>query len=161
MDFWCVFSYRCRSHSDQLNSLQVYRCYIIWNDYRQIVILPFILFFSAFASYVALLVASGNPGSSWASKSIADLNTLSWSLSTAVEVVAAFLIAGRMIHQRFALKSHVDARQLRGYSSAPSIILESAAIYAAAGVATITVVSLHSQLAAIFVPIFGLIQVRS
>ena len=129
---------------------------------RGAIILPIILFLGSVASYIVLLIASAaHPGSTWTTRDVYLLNTISWSFSTGVEVIAATLIAVRLILHRIRLREALDRESYKDYTSTPNILLESAAIYAAAGIATITVVALRNELTAVFVPIFGMTQVRT
>ena len=139
--------------------MKVYRCYIIWDDLRVMLILPTILFLASFVTYIVQLVAVNLHAANWTSSTVSHLFIISWSFSTAVEITTALIISSRLVYHRLQLKTTLDNKSLRKYVTVPAILLECAAIYAAAGIATIVCVIVETEWLGIFLPVFGLVQV--
>ncbi|KAI0917981.1 hypothetical protein AcW1_006972 [Taiwanofungus camphoratus] len=134
---------------------QIYRCSVLWGDYR-IIIIPCILYIATFALGIVSLYMTGAPsGDIWAG--LAAHVTLAYSSTTiGLNVILTCLICGRILY--FARQSQKDlgTQFLRTYISVASIIIESALPFTLSGIAYLVTFGLNNGLEILFLSIYGM-----
>ncbi|KAJ3542749.1 hypothetical protein NMY22_g3397 [Coprinellus aureogranulatus] len=131
--------------------LLVYRCYIIWNDpwnsRRWPVIIPCLALVASIAMAIFYIVVFIN-SQKLQSRAIYITITCVWmSVSVSVNVISTALIVGKLTYERWKLSKVLAKGHLVKYSTAATILIESATPLAIIGIiATIALTRTSNQL---------------
>ncbi|KAI0768265.1 hypothetical protein BD413DRAFT_443191, partial [Trametes elegans] len=117
------------------HAILVYCCWVIWNDYRILAMLP-VLHVGTSSLGVAFLVSSSLRSTSYFLGRVHQLQLARNAAAVGLNAVPSSLISGRLDHSgRSCSGVVVGAAVRRRYTTAAAIVVESALLYTAAGVA--------------------------
>ncbi|KAJ2923185.1 hypothetical protein H1R20_g13908, partial [Candolleomyces eurysporus] len=111
------------------NGILIYRCYVIWQGYRWVPILPTAIYLVSIAMSVLYLMADASPR---VSTSVGGaIGTTVWGtlwflLSVAVNIMVTALISFKIIREQKRLGSVLNAHRTRVYTDIVAILIESA-----------------------------------
>ncbi|KAF6756297.1 hypothetical protein DFP72DRAFT_1066659 [Ephemerocybe angulata] len=106
------------------DGLLLYRCYLIWNQKRQVLILPLLTYLASFAFSVPFLHPMVER-IGWANSNLTFGSLWTFS-SVATNILATALISYRLIRSRRKLSPLVDSQDLSLYTGVLAILIESA-----------------------------------
>ncbi|OCH85531.1 hypothetical protein OBBRIDRAFT_762823 [Obba rivulosa] len=125
------------------DGLMLYRCFVIWNDIR-IVVIPFIVWLATWALGIIELYASGAPGADFFVGKAVQLGLAYYSMSIGLNILLTALICFRIVRYAHRIQPCLGSTIARTYTGAASIIIESALPYALAGIAYIVAYGMNS-----------------
>ncbi|KAI0652797.1 hypothetical protein C8Q70DRAFT_914352 [Cubamyces menziesii] len=135
------------------DGLLIYRCWIVWDDVR-VVVLPTLIYLGAFSAGLAQLYESGRPNANYFAGLAQSLGIAYTSSVIGLNVVVTALICGRIYFasRRYAHVLGIDVGD--EYRSATAIIVESALLYTLTGVAYLVSFALDSQTSIFFLSVY-------
>ncbi|KAF8841497.1 hypothetical protein BDN67DRAFT_1010570 [Paxillus ammoniavirescens] len=116
------------------DALMIYRCRIVWNSYR-IIIVPSILWVATLALGVALDWVSSSPGGDLFSGLASRLGMAYYSTTVFLNAAVTGIICYRMVYHAMKLKKHLGHEHASGYFNVVSVIVESVLPYSLSGIA--------------------------
>ncbi|KAJ8090151.1 hypothetical protein PM082_018736 [Marasmius tenuissimus] len=138
--------------------LLLYRCYIIWDSNKLVLIFPTILFLGSTAMAIVSCVQSALPGSSFFEGKAVSF-AIPWiSLTCSLNVLLTILITYRLVHARryVRLGSSLQASDLvRMYTGPVAIFIESALPFSVLGVIFAILLGKGIAVYAIFSAVWG------
>jgi hypothetical protein len=110
---------------------------------------------------ILLLIQLNAPGGSrWHSISF-NLFTTFWGLEIGTNLLLTVLIVGKLMYRRRQLRKVMGATSTATYVTISAMIVESALLYSAAGLAFVISYASHSSFQNIMLPLSGQIQVSA
>ncbi|ESK83249.1 hypothetical protein Moror_15078 [Moniliophthora roreri MCA 2997] len=115
--------------------LLLYRCYIIWNSSIAVIVLPSLIFLASTAMAIVSCVRSALPGSSFFASDTINF-AIPWiALTCGLNAILTGLITARLLIARRRLKTVLGSNEYSTvYTSAISIIVESALPFGILGI---------------------------
>ncbi|KAL0066823.1 hypothetical protein AAF712_006226 [Marasmius tenuissimus] len=138
--------------------LKLYRCYVIWDSNKLVLMFPTILFLGSTAMAIVSCVQSALPGSSFFEGKAVSF-AIPWiSLTCSLNVLLTILITYRLVHARryVRLGSSLQASDLvRMYTGPVAIFIESALPFSVLGVIFAILLGKGVAVYAIFSAVWG------
>ncbi|KAI0057637.1 hypothetical protein BV25DRAFT_1909470 [Artomyces pyxidatus] len=135
------------------DGLLISRCFIVWNDFR-VIIVPGFLYIATLALGIVELWASGAPHNDFFSGLAAHLGVTYYATSIGLNVLVTSLILGRILAFAHKSKRHFGDDGSSMYFSVASMIIESALPYSVAGIAFVVSYGMNSQVSILFLSFY-------
>ncbi|KIJ16222.1 hypothetical protein PAXINDRAFT_11251 [Paxillus involutus ATCC 200175] len=116
------------------DALMIYRCRIVWNSYR-VIIVPSILWVATLALGVAVDWVSSTPGGDLFSGLASILGMAYYSTSVFLNAAVTGIICYRMVYHAMKVKKQLGHEHASGYFDVVSVIVESVLPYSLSGIA--------------------------
>ncbi|KAF9559468.1 hypothetical protein CPC08DRAFT_708871 [Agrocybe pediades] len=136
------------------DSLLIYRLWIVWLGWHQIVVLPLILFLGSLCSGIAGVSLFWDSSKA---KEIRALGVGFHACSVALNVITTLLIAGRLMYQRKQIRDLGEEHSKR-YLSLMAVFAESGAIYSISG---LVFIPLYARNSVFVYPFAGVVEAAS
>ncbi|KAI0690654.1 hypothetical protein C8T65DRAFT_587746 [Cerioporus squamosus] len=133
------------------DALLTYRCFVIWNS-RRVIILPAAIWVASLLFSVGVLYGSGKPNGDYFA-GIATVFVTAYTASTiAFNVVVTSLICGRIVYigRRMRTYASFPASDAAVYTGAAAIVVESALPFTVFSVAYLVTYAVGSDIANVF-----------
>ncbi|OCH86031.1 hypothetical protein OBBRIDRAFT_738777 [Obba rivulosa] len=137
------------------DALMIYRCFIVWNDYRVIVV-PIILYLATWALGIIELVVSGEPGGDFFVGKAEQLGLAYFSTTIRLNVLVTVLICVRILTYARRVEGTLGPSSTRTYTGAAALIIESALPYTLAGIAYLVSTGLNSGISILMGAFYGM-----
>ncbi|KAL1941548.1 hypothetical protein VTO73DRAFT_6987 [Trametes versicolor] len=135
------------------DALLVYRCFVIWNS-RRIIILPVILWCASLAFAFGLLYESGRPNGNYFAGIATHFVTAYTASTFAFNVIVTALIVGRIVtvgrRLGYATSGKGGGGEFRAYTGAVAIVVESALPFTVFSAAYLVTYGIGSDIAVAF-----------
>jgi len=142
------------------DGLLMYRCYVIYNKNRWILILPIILFCGSFSMGTITLFKSSQPGSNLWSGITVNFGLPYFTTSVALNVLLTFLISFKLIqHNQMLVEATSTTTNL--YKNVVTMLVESCALYALFSILFIGTYAAGNYASDLFLPILSQVQIIS
>jgi len=138
--------------------LLLYRFLVIWNGNYWLFAFPCMIFLTSVAFSLILLIQVGPHAGLLSVPRNLPTTTVFFSLSVGLNIVLTGLIVGRLLYVRYTTRGSVGRQFASHYLSTAAMIVESAALYTAVGIAQIA--SLQTD-AAVAIGIEGMFGVMT
>ncbi|KAH7926990.1 hypothetical protein BV22DRAFT_1032333 [Leucogyrophana mollusca] len=135
------------------DGLLVYRCFIVWADYR-VIIFPCILWLATLVFGIIDAALSGAPSGDFWEGFAAQMGVTYYALSIGLNIVVTSIICGRILYQGRRIRQQFGPAMSRTYFSAASIIIESALPYTISGIALVITFAISSGICILFQEIY-------
>ncbi|KAF9228296.1 hypothetical protein BS17DRAFT_799667 [Gyrodon lividus] len=135
------------------DGLLIYRCLVVWND-RRVLILPCFLWMAALGIGIVQLYVDGAPNGNFFVGIAARIGVAYTSTSIALNIVLTCLICGRIMHHGRQTRKYLGPGSTTTYYGVVSIIVESAIPYSLSGIAFVVAYALTSDLTIFFLSIY-------
>ncbi|KAI0040547.1 hypothetical protein FA95DRAFT_864469 [Auriscalpium vulgare] len=135
------------------DGLLIYRCLVVWPDYRVIVI-PSFLYVATLALGIVELWASGAPHDNFFGGLALDLGLSYYSVSIGLNIIASSIICGRIIYLGSLLRHTPHGNSMSLYTGTVPIIVESALPYSLSGIAFLVSYGIGSGISILFLSIY-------
>ncbi|KIP10243.1 hypothetical protein PHLGIDRAFT_125731 [Phlebiopsis gigantea 11061_1 CR5-6] len=135
--------------------LLIWRCYVIWNNWR-VIIFPSILGLASTVVGVLVCFYSSRPDADFFAGLSAKLEIGFRSLVLAINFLVTFLICGRIMYVSKEVKQSLGKEAARPYTSIVAMIVESALPYTVVGIMYIISFGLNSPLSILFLSIYAM-----
>ncbi|KAF9553340.1 hypothetical protein CPC08DRAFT_713833 [Agrocybe pediades] len=132
------------------DGLLLYRCYIIWNGARWVIIFPGLIYLASIAMAIVTLVQSSHPGSNFFRGAPVDFGVPWAALSVALNIVVTVLITYKLLTAHHRLKKVLPDHAVRMYTGMSAIFIESALPFSILGIAFAVTYGLHSDIGPAF-----------
>ncbi|KAH9850996.1 hypothetical protein C2E23DRAFT_733876 [Lenzites betulinus] len=135
------------------DGLLLYRSYVVWEDWRPIV-LPCILYFATAALGIMTCVFTGLPNSNFFVGRAAEVALAYSSVVIGLNVTLSLLICGRLLWHARAIERTLGRRVAHKYTGAVALIVEAALPYTLFGIAYVVTLGLDSPVSILFLSIY-------
>ncbi|KAH9947882.1 hypothetical protein B0H21DRAFT_306544 [Amylocystis lapponica] len=135
------------------DGLMIYRCFVVWDDYR-VVILPCFLWFCALVLGVFDLYVSGAPNGNFFTGAAANIGVSYFSISIGNNILATCLICGRILYYSSRMRADLGPKATCTYTGVLALIVESALPFSLSGFACLVSYGLNSEIAILFITIY-------
>ncbi|OCH85522.1 hypothetical protein OBBRIDRAFT_739746 [Obba rivulosa] len=126
------------------DGLMIYRCFVIWNNYR-IVVIPGIIYVATWGLGILEIWASGSPGANFFAGNAARIVLAYFSTTVGLNVLTTTLICVRILAQARRVQELLGSGGGHAYTNATALIVESALPYSLGGIAAIVSMGLNSD----------------
>ncbi|KAH9914363.1 uncharacterized protein BXZ73DRAFT_54998 [Epithele typhae] len=131
------------------DALLLYRCYVIWRDFR-VLIVPSMLYIGSIVAGIANLAESARPGAFYFSGLAQQFGTAYTSCIVALNILLSLLICGRILFSMRRLGVTLGDDMMQQYAGAAAIVVESAALYTVFGIAYLISFAIESDTSILF-----------
>ncbi|KZV79838.1 hypothetical protein EXIGLDRAFT_447900 [Exidia glandulosa HHB12029] len=107
--------------------LMLFRCWIIWNRSRSVMILPILVFLASCALSGVSVYQFTKRGQDTLSNTTVNFTLINFGLTTGYNLLLTALIAGRLLYARHTLRAALGKGHARVYITVSAILIESAA----------------------------------
>jgi hypothetical protein len=136
------------------DGLLIYRCYVIWNSWK-IIIFPTFVYLGALSMSILLIFESAQPGANFFVGHAVDFGVPYLSLTIGLNIIVTTLICGRLMHLRREIGKVLGPSHAKMYTSIIAILVESAALFTAFGIAYVIIYARKSQSEFALVQVWG------
>ncbi|KAL0059241.1 hypothetical protein AAF712_014019 [Marasmius tenuissimus] len=142
------------------DGLLIYRCFVIWNRRKAILVFPMIMFGGSISMGVITLYKSSSPGSNLWSEITVDFALPYFTISVALNVLLTLIICFRLLwHSRLY---NLAASPSKGsYRRIVAMLVESCALYALFSVLFIGTYASGNYMSNFFLPVLSQVQIIS
>ncbi|OBZ73320.1 hypothetical protein A0H81_06835 [Grifola frondosa] len=137
------------------DALLIYRCYILWTDYR-VIVFPSLLYLASLGLGIVELFISGSPNGDFFAGEAAKLGTAYYTSTITLNITATCIICGRIIYLGRGIESTARGRHAARYTGTMSIVVESALPYSLSGIAFLVSYGMGSQISILFGAFYGM-----
>ncbi|KAH9951843.1 hypothetical protein B0H21DRAFT_194113 [Amylocystis lapponica] len=137
------------------DGLLVYRCYVVWNSHR-VIILPCILWFVVLGLGIAEMWAGTVPQTDFWLGLSQDIGIAYFTTTIGLNVFLTCLICGRILWFARRLHTKFGSSDAPAYIGVVSIIVESALPYTLSGIVFLVLYGLGSELSPFFLICYGM-----
>jgi len=142
-------------------SLLVHRLYMFWNNRRDVIIIPILMFIGSIVVSVLLLTRIASPNSTFFQALTFSLATPYWVLTAGLDLTVTTLIIGRLFFLRRGIRDVLTPKSARMYLSVAALLVESAALYTTVGVILFVAYVKNSMVFNVMLPVLGQVQAIS
>ncbi|KAI0631439.1 hypothetical protein C8Q77DRAFT_1015648, partial [Trametes polyzona] len=135
------------------DGLLLYRCYIVWEDWRPLV-LPLILYLGTAALGVMTCVFTGLPDSNFFVGRAAQVALAYSSVVIGLNATLSLLICGRLLWHAREVERTLGRRVARKYTGAVALVVEAALPYTMFGIAYVATLGAESPTSILFLSIY-------
>lgn len=125
------------------DALMIYRCMVLWSDIR-VIIFPCFLWVATLGLGIFQLYLDGSPNGDFFAGVAAQIGVAYYTTTIALNFIATCLICGRIIYVAHWTKKTLGREIATTYTSAASIIIESALPYTLSGIAFLVAYGLNN-----------------
>jgi len=142
-----------REHSEHE---QVYRCYVVWDDYK-VAAVPGAVFFAIFGTGIVCVWAAGSPVVTPHTTRI--LNYPFWISIVVLNLLTTSLISFRLLRVRHTLRAVLGSDYGKRYVTIVSMLVETAVIELLFAILTFATFAANATASGVFGPMEGMIVV--
>ncbi|KAG6376836.1 hypothetical protein JVT61DRAFT_1862 [Boletus reticuloceps] len=141
------------------DGLMIYRCRIIWNMYRAIVV-PVILWLATLVLGVLVDWTSSSPGGNFFTGESAQLALAYYGVSVFLNTVLTCMICYRILQHGRKVRKHFGPEQASLFFGVVTLVIESVFPYTLSGIAFLVSLGVNSPTSAGLVDVYFLLMVR-
>lgn len=140
-----------------VDSLIIYRCYVVWNTWIVIVV-PSLMLLAAIIMAIFRTTAAAQPSASLLAATAVKFGIPYWSLSMALNMIVTILIVGRLWFARKRIQEVMGKGHGQMYTGVAAMVIESAAPYAISSFILIILYGLKDTGFVLLIPTFCQVQ---
>ncbi|KAF9235462.1 hypothetical protein BU15DRAFT_64818 [Melanogaster broomeanus] len=134
------------------DALMIYRCWIVWNSYR-IIVVPSILWVATLGLGIMINWTSSSPGGDFFDGLASIFGLSYYSVSTLLNTIVTCIICYRMVSHGIRMKKQLGREYACTYFDVVSIIVESVLPYTLSGIAFMVSLGIGSQTSVAFLSV--------
>ncbi|KAF8554521.1 hypothetical protein OG21DRAFT_1578175 [Imleria badia] len=147
-----------RQNVCSLGWFQIYRCRIIWNSYRAIVI-PIILWLSTLSKYHPhYSLSTGRAGGKFFAGVASQLGLAYYTVSVFLNTVSTGMVCYRMLRHGRSVREHLGQEYASSYFAVVTLVVESVLPYTMCGIAFLVSLGVGSPTSVAFVCVYFLMM---
>ncbi|KAF4615834.1 hypothetical protein D9613_012372 [Agrocybe pediades] len=141
-----------------VDSLLIYRCYIIWNSNWMVVVIPIMALIASTVMSVLRTIAASRPASSLFAQNAVRFGLPYWALSLSLNMLVTLLIVTRLWLARRQVAMFAEPEQLTIYTGVAAMVIESALPYAVVSLILVILYGKGNTAELLFIPLLPHIQ---
>jgi len=141
--------------SAMADGLLIYRCFVLWGDYRVIAV-PCLLWLASLTLGILDVYTSGVPDSDYFSGNAQKFGLAYMSVAIGTNMTVTSIICSRILYFARYVNGGLGRTASRPYTGTVAIIVESALPFSLAGIASLVAYGLNSGISVVFLGIYTL-----
>ncbi|PIL35477.1 hypothetical protein GSI_02205 [Ganoderma sinense ZZ0214-1] len=137
----------------------LWRTYIIWNTIW-IVLFPFIVYLASISMSIMVVFQASRPSASLWTHTTVQFTLPYFAISISLNVMLTLLLVGRLLYMAYQARKTIGRDHSEAYISIATMLVESAAPYAAAGLIFIVTYARNSNVQNLMLPVLSQIMPR-